>query len=332
MNNERLYSVLLAPIVSEKSTMLAEKNNQVAFRVLPTATKQEVKTAVETLFKFRSKAFRSSTARQDEAIWSLRRHPRNDPQGLCQFEGGPGDQFCAGGQLMPLFKVKPTSRGGAPWSRWSTRCCTRQAACIAGREDGARLRPEQPGSDHDPPSGGGHKAPLPDHRFPAQQGWRHRQGGAPGVRPESFGAHCARVLRRWRAPLHHRAEGLASGEIVSGQDAPIRVGNTLPRAQYPRRTTIHCVEMQPGKGAQMARAAGTSVQLLAREGSYAQLRMRSGEISPGSDRLPGDDWRGRQRGKQPAAVRQGGRDALARRAPDRARRGDEPDRPSARRW
>jgi large subunit ribosomal protein L23 len=51
MNNERLYSVLLAPIVSEKSTMLAEKHNQVAFRVLPTATKQEVKAAVEALFK-----------------------------------------------------------------------------------------------------------------------------------------------------------------------------------------------------------------------------------------------------------------------------------------
>lgn len=51
MNNERLYSVLLAPIVSEKSTMLAEKNNQVAFRVLPSATKQEVKAAVEALFK-----------------------------------------------------------------------------------------------------------------------------------------------------------------------------------------------------------------------------------------------------------------------------------------
>lgn len=51
MNNERLYSVLLAPIVSEKSTMLAEKRNQVAFRVLPSATKQEVKAAVETLFK-----------------------------------------------------------------------------------------------------------------------------------------------------------------------------------------------------------------------------------------------------------------------------------------
>jgi large subunit ribosomal protein L23 len=51
MNNERLYQVLLAPIVSEKSTMLADKNNQVAFRVLQDATKQEVKAAVEMLFK-----------------------------------------------------------------------------------------------------------------------------------------------------------------------------------------------------------------------------------------------------------------------------------------
>lgn len=51
MNTERLYSVLLAPIVSEKSTMLADKNEQVAFRVHQSATKQEVKAAVETLFK-----------------------------------------------------------------------------------------------------------------------------------------------------------------------------------------------------------------------------------------------------------------------------------------
>jgi large subunit ribosomal protein L2 len=74
-------------------------------------------------------------------------------------------------------------------------------------------------------------------------------------------------------------KGLAVGaEVISGQDAPIRVGNTLPVRNIPVGTTIHCVEMQPGKGAQLARAAGTSVQLLAREGSYAQLRLRSGEI------------------------------------------------------
>jgi large subunit ribosomal protein L2 len=74
-------------------------------------------------------------------------------------------------------------------------------------------------------------------------------------------------------------KGLTVGaELMSGNEAPIRVGNTLPLRNIPVGTTVHCVEMQPGKGAQLARAAGTSVQLLAREGSYAQLRMRSGEI------------------------------------------------------
>ena len=74
-------------------------------------------------------------------------------------------------------------------------------------------------------------------------------------------------------------KGLTAGQqVVSGSDAPIKAGNTLPLRNVPVGTTIHCVEMQPGKGAQMARAAGTSVQLLAREGTYAQLRLRSGEI------------------------------------------------------
>jgi large subunit ribosomal protein L2 len=75
------------------------------------------------------------------------------------------------------------------------------------------------------------------------------------------------------------AKGVAAGaQLVSGAEAPIKVGNTLPLKNIPVGTTVHCVEMLPGKGAQLARAAGTSVQLLAREGDYAQLRLRSGEI------------------------------------------------------
>jgi len=74
-------------------------------------------------------------------------------------------------------------------------------------------------------------------------------------------------------------KGLVAGaQVASGQEAPIKVGNTLPLRNIPVGTTVHCVEMLPGKGAQLARAAGTSVQLLAREGNYAQLRLRSGEI------------------------------------------------------
>ena len=73
--------------------------------------------------------------------------------------------------------------------------------------------------------------------------------------------------------------GIAAGtQLVSGADAPIKVGNALPLRNIPVGSTIHCIELQPGKGAQMARSAGTSVQLLAREGSYAQLRLRSGEV------------------------------------------------------
>ncbi|OGA67364.1 MAG: 50S ribosomal protein L2 [Betaproteobacteria bacterium RIFCSPLOWO2_12_FULL_65_14] len=74
-------------------------------------------------------------------------------------------------------------------------------------------------------------------------------------------------------------KGLAAGgQLVSGVEAPIKPGNTLPLRNIPVGTTVHCVEMLPGKGAQLARAAGTSVQLLAREGDYAQVRLRSGEI------------------------------------------------------
>ena len=73
--------------------------------------------------------------------------------------------------------------------------------------------------------------------------------------------------------------GLAVGTVLlSGADAPIRSGNTLPIRNIPVGSTIHCVEMQPGKGAQLARSAGASVVLLAREGVYAQLRLRSGEV------------------------------------------------------
>jgi len=66
--------------------------------------------------------------------------------------------------------------------------------------------------------------------------------------------------------------------LVSGAEAPIKVGNALPIRNIPVGTTVHCIEMLPGKGAQLARSAGASVMLLAREGSYAQLRLRSGEI------------------------------------------------------
>ena len=65
---------------------------------------------------------------------------------------------------------------------------------------------------------------------------------------------------------------------MSGRDAPIKVGNTLPLRNIPIGSTVHCVEMKPGKKAQLARSAGASCQLIAREQGYATLRLRSGEM------------------------------------------------------
>ncbi len=67
-------------------------------------------------------------------------------------------------------------------------------------------------------------------------------------------------------------------EVMSGVEAPIKVGNCLPLSNIPLGTVIHCVELKSEKGAQIARSAGSSVRLLAREGSYATLRLRSGEM------------------------------------------------------
>ena len=73
--------------------------------------------------------------------------------------------------------------------------------------------------------------------------------------------------------------GLEVGStIMSGAEAPIRVGNTLPVRNIPVGSIIHCVELQVGRGAQIIRSAGTSATLLAREGTYAQVRLRSGEV------------------------------------------------------
>ena len=66
--------------------------------------------------------------------------------------------------------------------------------------------------------------------------------------------------------------------VESGINAPIKVGNTLPLSNIPLGSVIHCIEFKPGKGAQIARSAGASVQLVAKENGYVTLRLRSGEM------------------------------------------------------
>lgn len=70
----------------------------------------------------------------------------------------------------------------------------------------------------------------------------------------------------------------ANDKVLSGSQSPIKAGNALPLRSIPVGTVVHCVELKPGKGAQLARSAGAGAQLVAREGAHATLRLRSGEM------------------------------------------------------
>lgn len=76
------------------------------------------------------------------------------------------------------------------------------------------------------------------------------------------------------APKDLKAEDV----VVSGREAPIKVGNCLPLENIPVGSEVHCIELAPGKGAKLARSAGTGAQLLAREGDYVTLRLKSSEV------------------------------------------------------
>ncbi len=181
---------------------------------------------------------------------------------------------------MPLMKVKPTSPGrralvkvvtpdlhkGEP--HWPLVESQNRGS---GRNNHGRITMRH--------KGGGHK-----HHYRIVDFRRDKDGVQATVERLDYdpnrSAHLALLLyadgeRRYIiAP-----KGLSAGaQLVSGVEAPIKPGNTLPLKSIPVGTTVHCIEMLPGKGAQLARSAGASAQLLAREGSYAQLRLRSGEI------------------------------------------------------
>src|SRR5690349_3391387 len=181
---------------------------------------------------------------------------------------------------MPLIKVKPTSPGRRAFVKVSSPDLHKGAphwplverqSKNSGRNNQGRVTMRH--------QGGGHKQHyrLIDFR-------RDKDGINAKVERLDYdpnrSAHLALLLyadgeRRYIiAP-----KGLSAGtQLQSGSEAPIKPGNALPLRNIPVGTTVHCVEMLPGKGAQLARSAGASAQLLAREGSYAQLRLRSGEI------------------------------------------------------
>jgi large subunit ribosomal protein L2 len=181
---------------------------------------------------------------------------------------------------MPLQKLRPTSAG----RRFTVKVNTPQLhkgepheplvakqTKTGGRNNKGRITTRH--------RGGGHKR-----RYRIIDFRRNKDGIVGKVERIEYdpnrSAHLALILyadgeRRYIiAPKNVRA----GDEIQSGQQAPIKPGNALPIRNIPVGTLIHCIELKPGKGAQMVRAAGGSAQMVARDGAYASLRLRSGEM------------------------------------------------------
>lgn len=181
---------------------------------------------------------------------------------------------------MPLLKVKPTSPGrravvkvvpaglhkGAPYPP-----LVEKKNKTGGRNNNGRITTRH--------MGGGHKR---HYRIIDMK--RDKDGILGQVERLEYdpnrSAHIALVLyadgeRRYMIA----AKGMQAGtEVMSGAEAQIKPGNCLQVRNIPVGTTVHCVELKPGKGAQLGRSAGAGVQLIAKEGDYATLRMRSGEM------------------------------------------------------
>src|SRR5215813_12097307 len=167
---------------------------------------------------------------------------------------------------MPLVKVKPTSAG----RRGYVKVVDRKSR-TAGRNNYGHITTRH--------QGGGHKQRIRIVDF------RRDKTGIPAKveRLEYDPNRSAHLLLLCYADGERRyiiaPKGVSAGmQLMSGPEAQIRPGNALALRNIPIGTTVHCIELQPGKGAQLARSAGGSAQLLAREGSYAQVRLRSGEI------------------------------------------------------
>jgi len=181
---------------------------------------------------------------------------------------------------MPIVKSKPTSAGrrfavrvvspdlhkGEPYAP-----LVEKQAKTGGRNNTGRITTRH--------KGGGHKR-----RYRSIDFKRTKDGIKAAVERLEYDPNRSAHIALLRYADGERAyiiapRGLKAGDtVMSGAEAPIAPGNCLPLRSIPVGSVVHNVELQKGRGAQIARAAGASVQIIAREGDYATLRLRSGEM------------------------------------------------------
>ena len=181
---------------------------------------------------------------------------------------------------MPVIKAKPTSAGrrfvvrvvdpnlhkGTPYKR-----LTEPQSGTGGRNSAGRITVRH--------RGGGHKQHYRKIDFKRNKdgirAWVERLEYDPNRTANIALLKYADGERRYIIAARTLKVG---DELMSGASAPVRPGNAMALKSIPLGSVIHCIELKPDKGAQMVRSAGSSAQLVAREGSYATLRMRSGEM------------------------------------------------------
>ena len=183
---------------------------------------------------------------------------------------------------MPVRRFKPTSPGRrfmtvsdfaeVTKSKPEKRSLTEKLTKKGGRNNNGRITTRH--------QGGGHKRRYRVIDFKRRKDGMPGEGRRDRVRPEPLGADRAAPLRRRLQGVHPRP-GRAAGRLVRRSPAPaadIKAGNALPLENIPTGTLVHNVELKPGKGGQMARSAGSGIQLVAKDAGYATLRLPSGEM------------------------------------------------------
>lgn len=181
---------------------------------------------------------------------------------------------------MPLRKFKPVT----PGTRWMdvstfeeiTKVKPEKSLIVPLKKSGGRNSHGHITSRH---RGGGHKRFLRLIDFKREKKGVNAKVAAIEYDPNRSARIALLFYRDGEKRYILSPDGLKVGDsLQAGKDVEIKVGNSLPLANIPVGTFIHNVELRPGKGGQMARSAGTSAQLVAKDAGFAQLRLPSGEI------------------------------------------------------
>ena len=285
MNREQLMSVLLAPHVTEKTSLAMQNHNQYTFRVRREATKTDIKQAVELMFDVKVKGVQvvnepgktrrfGSTIGPHAGLEEGLREPGR-PARRSTTKPAPRPK----GRSMALIKLKPTSPGQRSVIKVDRSHLHKggplEPLTAHQNKTGARNHFGRITTRH---QGGGSRQKYRLIDFKRDKDGIAGRGRAARVRSEPH-RHIALVKyadgeRRYiLAP-----KGMQPGdEVRSGADSPIKSGNAMSLRHIPVGSIVHNVELKPGRGGQLARSAGASVQFTSREGIYAFLRLKSGE-------------------------------------------------------